>query len=98
MSAESDAYVTTRTAFTDPITGATVWLIVPPGGAIFPARGQAKIGVEHPGCHRLADLVPHADAFYCPPCRWNGRVSGAWVADLIDQAHRPADSDGSHDG
>jgi hypothetical protein len=24
------------------------------------------------------------DAFYCPVCRWNGRVSGAWCVHVIE--------------
>lgn len=39
-------------------------------------------GVEHPGCDQLADVAPDLDAFYCPRCGWNGRITGAWFMDL----------------
>lgn len=62
----------TRFPFEDPITGQTVTLCVddPPG-------------VEHPGCPERADVSPPLDAFFCPACHWNGRISGAWYAEMI---------------
>lgn len=47
-------------------------------------------GVEHPDCDQLADVSPNLDAFYCRCCRWNGRISGAWFADLFRAERAPA--------
>lgn len=74
----------TKTTFTDPISGETCILVVPPYGRVFPSHGEAKIGVGHPRCSELADLAIELDAFYCPACRWNGRISGAWALDVIE--------------
>lgn len=65
--------------FTDPVSGARCVLVVVPGGGVVP-------GVVHPRCDRLADLSLELDAFWCPACRWNGRVSGAWAHDVITAA------------
>jgi hypothetical protein len=71
--------------FTDLVSGAACALVIPPGGQVYPAVTQqdAKIGVSHPGCDLLADLCAELDSFFCPACRWNGRVSGAWAVDMI---------------
>jgi hypothetical protein len=74
---------TVRAAFTDPVSGEECALVIPPGGSVYPAAGQPKTGVAHPRCAVLADLAMDLDAFWCPACRWNGRVSGAWCADVI---------------
>jgi hypothetical protein len=74
---------TVRAAFTDPVSGEECALVVPPGGGVFPLGGQAKIGIAHPRCAELADLEVGLDAFWCPACRWNGRVSGGWCVDVI---------------
>ena len=70
--------------FTDPISGKICVLVIPPAGRVHPTAGQPKIGVDHPGCDQLADVAVELDAFYCPACRWNGRVSGAWAVDQIE--------------
>jgi hypothetical protein len=79
-----------REPFTDLVCGATCTLVIPPGGQVYPsAPGEPKIGVEHPGaagepaCIVLADISLGLDAFYCRFCGWNGRISGAWVVDVI---------------
>lgn len=75
-----------RMAFIDPCHGAAgveCELVVPPGGAVYPAAGQARIGVAHPGCAALADLCVELDAFWCGECGWNGRVPGGWCIDVI---------------
>ena len=70
--------------FTDPASGRECSLTVPPDGRVFPGPGEPKIGVIHPGCDQTADLAIELDAFWCPACRWNGRVSGAWAADVMN--------------
>lgn len=82
-----------RHPFTDPITGAGCVLVIPAGGRIFrDSMGSPQIGIEHPGCPDLADLSVELDAFYCPACRWNGRVSGAWAVDQIEEALNGSES------
>jgi hypothetical protein len=39
--------------------------------------------VLHGECPTPADVSPDLDCFYCPDCRWNGRISGAWVMDVL---------------
>lgn len=75
-----------RAAFTDPVSGAPCELVIPPGGRVYPRPGWPKTGVAHPGCPAVADLCVELDAFWCPACRRNGRVSGAWCADVIRAA------------
>jgi hypothetical protein len=81
-----------RAPFTDPVRGAGCVLVIPVPGLVYPAApGDPKIGVEHPGapgetCIRLADLALELDAFYCPLCQWNGRVSGGWASRMISEA------------
>ena len=38
---------------------------------------------------QLADLAIELDAFFCPACHRNGRVSGAWCLDVIEEADQP---------
>lgn len=73
--------------FTDPICEATCTLHVAPWLDFWLA---AK--VEHPGCTHLADVSADLDCFYCQTCRWNGRITGAWVFDLWADAQPPANS------
>jgi hypothetical protein len=79
---------TVRAAFTDPVplVAGECTLVVPPGGRVFPQAGEAKIGIAHPRCDAVADLAIELDAFFCPACHRNGRVSGAWCADVIEAA------------
>jgi hypothetical protein len=77
-----------RFPFTDLVRMAECTLVVPPGGTVYPGPGEPKVGVEHPGapgetCIRRADLEIELDAFYCPKCGWNGRISGAWAHDML---------------
>jgi len=74
-----------RAKFTDSATRQQCELVIPPGGYIFVAKGsdKPKIGIAHPGCPELADLTLELDAFHCPACGFNGRVSGAWAAGRI---------------
>lgn len=65
--------------FTDPISGRRLRVVT---DGTFDGSG-----VEHPDCGRLADVSPELDAFFCPACQWNGRISGAWFMDLHG-AHR----------
>jgi hypothetical protein len=58
--------------FTDPISEQRCELVLTP-----------EVGVKHPGCNTLADLVAHLDAFYCPQCGMNGRISGAWAMRMM---------------
>jgi hypothetical protein len=60
-------------AFTDPVTGERCELVILNG----------KPYVTHAGCDGWADVVVVLDAFYCGRCRWSGRVSGAWVMDVM---------------
>ena len=81
-----------RVAFTDLVRMAQCTLVIPPGGQVHPAApGHPKIGVAHPGCIRVADLALELDAFFCPLCQWNGRVSGAWCAGQIRAARAAVD-------
>jgi hypothetical protein len=75
---------TARHRFTDPIGSAECVLVIPRNGRVFPSGGEPKIGIAHPGCDELGDLSIELDAFYCPACQWNGRVSGAWCVDMIE--------------
>lgn len=72
--------------FLDPISDRFAALVLPPGGRVYPVPGEPKIGVAHPNCDHLADVSVDLDCFYCPVCRWNGRISGAWVDDLLHPA------------
>lgn len=82
--------MTARIPFTDLVRQASCVLVIPPGGSVYPAApGDPKIGVEHGECLRVADLALDLDAFYCPECGWNGRISGEWAADMI-AAMRPS--------
>ena len=72
--------------FLDPIRNRMCALVVPPAGRVFAFNGEPKIGVRHEGCEELADLSIELDCFYCPTCRWNGRISGAWAVDVIETA------------
>ena len=74
---------TRRFAFTDPIRHRECVLVIPPDGRIF---DEPKIGVAHPDCDTLADLSIELDCFYCQACQWNGRVSGAWCVDMIEES------------
>ena len=78
--------LTVRIAFTDPVSGRECALVIPPRGRVCPGPGEAKIGIAHPGCDQLADLAIELDAFFCPSCQRNGRVSGAWCADVLRSA------------
>lgn len=73
----------TREPFTDPVSKRRCLLVIPPAGKIFPAEGEPKTGVAHPGCTELADLSLDLDAFFCPECKLSGRISGAWALDRI---------------
>lgn len=76
--------------FDDPISGQSCLLVIPAGGEVFPQDGEPKIGVLHPRCATTADLAVELDAFWCPACHWNGRISGQWAVDMIEQALAPA--------
>lgn len=64
--------------FTDPISGRWVTLVIT-------GDHYGDAGVRHPDCPRLADISPELDAFYCPACGWNGRISGVWFYDLWER-------------
>lgn len=68
--------------FRDPISGEDCLLVLAP-----------RLGIAHPDCAELADVTPPLDAFYCTACKWNGRVSGTWVAAMYDaEQNRAAES------
>jgi hypothetical protein len=77
---------TVRAAFYELVRGGECTLVVPSAGRVFPQAGGAKTGVAHPGCDAVADLAIELDAFFCPACHRNGRVSGAWCRDVIEAA------------
>jgi hypothetical protein len=81
-----------RFTFLDPIRDRLCALVVPPDGRVY---GEPKIGIAHPDCDSLADLSVELDAFYCPACGWNGRVSGAWCVDMIEGTASPNGSSGA---
>jgi hypothetical protein len=62
----------TRHPFIDPIAYQRVTLCL-----------DDPIGVEHPGCDSRADVTAELDCFYCTDCGRNGRISGAWFAELL---------------
>lgn len=67
-------------AFTDLVSGQECKLL-------FTLEDGAGIAsVRHPGCEEIADLSIELDAFYCRECKYNGRVSGAWCADVMKAA------------
>lgn len=70
--------------FTDDASGRTCELVIPPDGKVFARPGEPKTGVLHPHCDAVADLCMDLDAFWCPVCKWNGRISGAWAVDMIE--------------
>lgn len=74
--------------FFDPIRQQLCTLVVPRGGAISPLAGQPKIGVAHPDCGELADLLVELNAFSCPSCGRSGWISGAWAALMIERCPR----------
>jgi len=59
--------------FDDPITGTECRVEISSGG------------VSHPGCPFLAHVSPELDCFYCAECGHNGRLSGAWWVDLMNE-------------
>lgn len=67
----------TEEGFTDPVTGQVCTVVDDPTGPLIP------LGVAHPGCPEIAETYPHLDAFYCPRCGHNGRVTGAWLISLL---------------
>ena len=78
-----------REAFYELVRGGECTLVVPLDGRVYPQAGEPKIGVEHPDCDAVADLAIELDAFFCPQCKRNGRVSGAWCRDVIEAAGPP---------
>ena len=80
----------TTATFTDPTCGETCVLVIPNDvdASVWTNRPSLKIGVQHPRCGSLADLSVELDCFYCPTCGWNGRISGAWAVDLINNRQR----------
>jgi hypothetical protein len=74
--------------FTDLVSGRTCAVVIGPATDLF----DGETGVAHPGCDQLADISINLDAFYCRVCRYSGRVSGAWVVDLL-RAHRTETSE-----
>jgi hypothetical protein len=76
---------TTR-QFTDLVSGRACTLVIPPPGSLSPKHGMPKAGIRHPDCDQLAGISAGLDAFYCPACRYSGRVSGAWCLDMIKAA------------
>lgn len=78
-----------REPFRDPIADGWCELVVPPGGKVYPEASEPKIGVAHPRCNALADLAIELDAFFCAACHRNGRISGAWCLEVIEEAGSP---------
>lgn len=66
--------------FIDEVHGGECTLVVPADG---------RPGVAHPRCEALADVAIGLDAFFCPLCHRNGRISGAWAMDVIEAASSP---------
>ncbi len=50
--------------------------------ALIITAGQPPV-VAHPVCAARADVSLDLDAFYCASCHYSGRVSGAWVHDMM---------------
>jgi hypothetical protein len=89
MDDQPPAPAVVRVPFTDLAHRAGCVLVIPPGGRVYPAGpGALQIGVEHPGCTRVADLALDLDAFFCPSCQRNGRISGRWASGMIAAACR----------
>jgi hypothetical protein len=70
-------------AFVDPISGAELMVVIDPSKPVFDAAT-----VPHAKCATPARVSADLDAFYCGACSLNGRISGAWVLDLIAEARR----------
>lgn len=71
--------------FHDPISG--LRCVLQAGAGVDRLRpGLPGLGVMHGTCPQLADVSPDLDCFYCPECRWNGRISGAWAMDMLGVA------------
>lgn len=78
--------MTVSHAFVDPISGREVFLSFTTDD---PSWWDGTAGVAHGVCDRLADVSADLDAFYCPDCKWSGRISGVWAVDMIRQARHP---------
>lgn len=70
-----------RRPFIDPVKGAARELVVLIGVSAFDG-----LKVEH-GCTDLADVSADLDAWFCPVCHAQGRISGAWALDVYDEVN-----------
>lgn len=71
-----------RRSFVDPVKGVERELVVLHGVSAFDG-----LKVEH-GCTDLADVSADLDAWFCPVCHVQGRISGAWALDVYDEVNR----------
>jgi hypothetical protein len=69
--------VASPSPFVDPTSGETCYLVFRPG---------TVPGVSHLDCDQLGDVSVAYDAWYCPPCGKQGRVSGAWCINELAKA------------
>lgn len=63
-------------------------LVVPEGGRLYPSEGEPRIGIRHVGCSDLAGITIELDCWFCASCHRQGRISGAWVLDMMKRYGR----------
>lgn len=80
---ELGSYSSVRRPFVDPVKGVERELVVLIGPPAFDA-----LKVEH-GCSDLADVSADLDAWFCPVCHAQGRISGAWALDVYGEVTKP---------
>lgn len=61
--------------FTEPVHDVNCILVIP-------VTASRMVTVLHPHCSNGADISPDLDAFFCPDCGYNGRISGKFVYDM----------------
>jgi hypothetical protein len=70
-----------RRPFIDPISGTERELLVLSNATAFDG-----LVVEH-GCSDLGNVSADLDAWFCPVCHAQGRISGAWALDVYDEVN-----------
>lgn len=75
------SYSSVRRSFIDPVKGVERELVVLIGAPAFDA-----LCVDH-GCSDLGNVSADLDAWFCPVCHAQGRISGAWALEVYDEVN-----------